>query len=279
MPRLTAGSVLLLIASAIAVHSQEPSFCSPRRPEQSSKRSIDFQAIQGTNQNPEAVARGGKVFATFCAGCHGTNASGRPGAPDLIRSVIVLDDEKAILVGPVIREGRPDKGMPKLPLTEQQISDVTSWLHAKTYAAGHRSTYTFGNVLTGDARLGKVYFDGAGKCFECHSAEGDLAKIGQKYDPFTLQFTWLHPKERGSARSTPTVTVTLASGQSLSGPLDYIDDFFVSFRGADRFLRSFKRDSVLKVQIHNPLQAHVDQLRLYTDADIHNITAYLSTLR
>jgi cytochrome c oxidase cbb3-type subunit 3 len=279
MPRLTAWSVLLLISSGIAVHSQEPSFCSPGRPEQSSKRSTDFEAIQGTNQNPEAVARGGKVFATFCAGCHGTNASGRPGAPDLIRSVIVLDDEKAILVGPVIREGRPDKGMPKLPLTEQQISDVASWLHAKTYAAGHRSTYTFGNVLTGDARLGKVYFDGAGKCFECHSAEGDLAKIGRKYDPFTLQFTWLHPKERVSARSTPTVTVTLASGQSLSGPLDYIDDFFVSFRDADRFLRSFKRDSVLKVQIHNALQAHVDQLRHYTDADIHNVTAYLSSLR
>ena len=277
MPRLTPWSVLLLISSGIAVHSQEPGFCSPRPPEQSSQQSIE--ATQGTNQNPEAVARGGTVFATFCAGCHGTNATGRSGAPDLIRSVIVLDDEKAILIGPVIREGRPGKGMPKMPLTEQQILDVASWLHAKTYAAGHRSTYTFGNVLTGDARLGKVYFEGAGKCFECHSAGGDLAEIGRKYDPLTLQFTWLHPKERVSATSTPTVTVTLASGQSLSGPLDYVDDFFVSFRDADRFLRSFKRDSLLKVQIHDPLQAHADQLRHYTDADIHNVTAYLSSLR
>jgi cytochrome c oxidase cbb3-type subunit 3 len=277
MPRVTLWSILLLISSGIAVHSQEPGLGSPRPPEQSSKRSIE--AIPGTNQNPEAVARGGEVFATFCAGCHGTNASGRPGAPDLIRSVVVLDDEKAILIGPVIREGRLGKGMPKLPLTEQQISDVASWLHAKTYAAGHRSTYTFGNVLTGDARLGKVYFDGAGKCFLCHSADGDLAKIGRKYDPLTLQFTWLRPKERVSARSTPAVTVTLASGQSLSGPLDYVDDFFVSFRDADRFLRSFRRDSLLKVQINDPLQAHVDQLRHYTDADIHNVTPYLSSLR
>src|SRR5260370_35964535 len=109
MPRLTAWSVLLLISSGIAVHSQEPSFCSPRRPEQSSKQSIDFEAIQGTNQNPEAVARGGKVFATVCAGCHGTNASGRPGAPHLIRPVIVLDAGKTILIVPVIRECRQYK--------------------------------------------------------------------------------------------------------------------------------------------------------------------------
>jgi cytochrome c oxidase cbb3-type subunit III len=279
MPRLTAWLVLLLISSGIAVNSQEPSSGSPHRPEESSKQSINLEALQRTNQNPEAVARGGKVFATFCAGCHGTNASGGPGAPDLIRSLIVLDDEKSTLIGPVIRQGRPGKGMPKLPLSEQQISDVTSWLHAKTYAAGHRSTYTFGNVITGDPRLGKVYFEGAGKCIECHSANGDLAKIGRKYDPVTLQSTWLHPKERESARSTPTVTVTLASGQSLCGPLDYIDDFFVSFRDTDGFVRSFKRDSVLKVQIHDPLQAHADQLPHYTDADIHNITAYLSTLR
>jgi cytochrome c oxidase cbb3-type subunit 3 len=169
--------------------------------------------------------------------------------------------------------------MPKLPLSEQQILDVAAWLHARTYAAGHRSTYTFGNVVTGDARLGKVYFDGPGRCFECHSATGDLAHIGRKYDPVTLQSTWLHPKERGSAKSTPTVTVTFANGQSLSGALDYIDDFFVSFRDSDGFLRSLKRSASLRVKINNPLEAHADQLRHYTDADIHNVTAYLVSLK
>jgi mono/diheme cytochrome c family protein len=262
-----------------AIHSQEPSLGSQHQLQQNGGQSWNDAAVQGSTQNREAIARGEKVFATFCAGCHGRNATGGPGAPDLVRSVLVLDDEKAILIGPVIRGGRIDKGMPKLPFTEQQISDVAAWLHARTYAAGHRSTYTFGNVVTGDARLGKAYFNGPGRCFECHSAQGDLAHIGGKYDPLTLQSTWLHPNERGSAKSTPAVTVIFANGQSLSGALDYIDDFFVSFHDSAGFLRSFKRSATLKLNINNPLQAHADQLRHYTDADIHNVTAYLASLK
>ena len=262
-----------------ALHSQEPSV-GPRHPlQQNGRASSKDAAVLESTQNPEAIARGEKVFAMFCAGCHGRNATGGPGAPDLIRSVVVLDDEKAILIGPIIHGSRIGKGMPKLPLTEQQISDVAAWLHARTYAAGHRSTYTFGNVVTGDARLGKAYFDEPGRCSKCHSAQGDLAHIGRKYDPLSLQSTWLHPKERGSAKSTPAVTVTFANGQSLSGALDYIDDFFVSFHDRDGFLRSFKRSTGLKVKIDNPLHAHADQLRHYTDADIHNVTAYLVSLK
>ena len=261
------------------LHSQEPSLDSQHQLRQNARQSANDAAIPESTQNLEAIGRGEKVFATFCAGCHGRNATGGPGAPDLIRSVVVLDDEKAILIGPIIHGSRVDKGMPKLPLSEQQILDVAAWLHARTYAAGHRSTYTFGNVLTGDTRLGKAYFDRRGRCSECHSAQGDLAHIGRKYDALTLQSTWLRPKERRSAKSIPTVTVTFANSQSLSGALDYVDDFFISFRDSDGFLRSFKRSASLKVKIDNPLQAHTDQLRHYTDADIHNVTAYLVSLK
>jgi mono/diheme cytochrome c family protein len=262
-----------------ALHSQEPSLGSQHELQQNGRQSLNDAAVPGSTQNREAIARGEKVFATFCAGCHGRNATGGPGAPDLVRSVLVLDDEKAILIGPIIHGSRVDKGMPKLPLTEQQVLYVAAWLHARTYAAGHRSTYTFRNVVTGDARLGKAYFDGPGRCSECHSAQGDLAHIGRKYDPPTLQSTWLHPKERGSAKATPVVTVIFANGESLFGALDYMDDFFVSFHDSDGFLRSFKRSTGLKVKIDNPLQAHADQLRHYTDADIHNVTAYLVSLK
>ena len=89
------------------------------------------------------MERGGKLFATNCAGCHGATAKGGPGAPDLVRSLLVLDDEKGILIAPVMREGRPDKGMPKPNLTEPQIADIVAWLHVQTYAAGHRATYVF----------------------------------------------------------------------------------------------------------------------------------------
>jgi mono/diheme cytochrome c family protein len=245
---------------------------------------VSAAAISGSGQDPAAFERGGKVFAASCAGCHGAAGKGGPGAPDLIRSVLVLDDEKGILIAPVIREGRPDKGMPKLPLSEAQIADVVAWLHVRTYAAGHRGTYTYGDVVTGDARKGKTYFDGAGTCSTCHSPTGDLAGIGKKYEPFSLQSRWLQPRSSsrraGAASALPTVKVTLPSGESFSGTLDHIDDFTVSLRDSSGQFHSFAREGETpKVEVHDPLKAHTDLLRQYTDADIHNITAYLVTLK
>src|SRR5271167_1150194 len=147
-------------------------------------------AIAGSKENPAAVNRGAKLFAANCAGCHGVSAKGGPGAPDLVRSVLVLDDEKGILIAPVLREGRPEQGMPKPNLTDAQIADITAWLHAQTYAAGHRVTYAFLDVVTGDAKKGEAYFNSAGKCSSCHSAKGDLAGIGKKFEPFALQGKW-----------------------------------------------------------------------------------------
>jgi cytochrome c oxidase cbb3-type subunit III len=254
-------------------------------------------AVAGSGQDPAAADRGAKLFATNCAGCHGVSARGGPGAPDLLRSVLVLDDEKGILIAPVIRNGRPDLGMPKSTLPDAQIADIVAWLHVQTFAAGHRTTYAFQDVLTGDPRKGETYFQKT--CAGCHSATGDLKGIGSRYDPFSLQARWLQPRGgrgggggggrggRGgreaapaSARAAITVTVTPASGQSVTGTLDRIDDFSVSLRDSAGGWHSFLREGdVPKVEVHDPLRAHTDLLRHYTDADIHNVTAYLVTLK
>ncbi len=255
-----------------------------------SKDAVSAAAIAGSKQDPAAFERGGKVFGTYCAGCHGVAGKGGPGAPDLVRSVLVLDDEKGILIAPVIREGRPDKGMPRLGLSEPQIADIVAWLHVRTYAAGHRGTYAFGNVVTGNSKQGEVYFNTTGKCSTCHSATGDLAGIARKYEPLSLQARWLHPRDTrkgsgaaGAPKQTAgavTVTVTPASGQAVSGVLDRIDDFTVSLRDSKGQFYSFARDGdTPKVEIHDPLKAHNDLLRQYSDADIHNMTAYLVTLK
>src|ERR1041384_4421875 len=115
-------------------------------------------AISGAKEDPDAVNRGAKLYATHCAGCHGNTARGNPGAPDLVRSMIVLTDEKGILIAPVLRNGRPEQAMPKPNLTEPQIADIIAWLHVQTYAAGHRTTYAFLDVVTGEARKGGAYF-------------------------------------------------------------------------------------------------------------------------
>jgi mono/diheme cytochrome c family protein len=256
------------------VRAQEPAYEQTAKPK-SPGFDLSASALQGSKQDPAAVERGGKVFATYCAGCHGALAKGGPGAPDLIRSILVLDDEKGILIGPVIREGRPDKGMPKLGLNEPQIGDAVAWLHARTYLAGHRGTYTFQNVITGDAHKGEAYFNST--CASCHSASKDLAGVGKKYDALSLQSRWLQPASNRNHKRN--VTVTLPSGETLTGRVDFIDDFYLGMHDEKGQFHSFPCNGDVKIQITDPLQAHSDLLSKYTDSDIHNVTAYLVTLK
>ena len=233
-------------------------------------------AIAASKEDPAAFERGAKAFAANCAGCHGALARGGAGAPDLIRSVLVLDDEKGILISPVLRNGRPDQGMPKPNLTEAEIADIVAWLHVQTYFAGHRVTYAYQDVLTGNAKLGETYFNAT--CTRCHSATGDLKGIGARSDAFTLQARWLQP--RRTAKSAVTVTVTLSSGQKISGTLDRVDDFNISLHDSSGAYHSIHREgAVPKVEITDPLRVHTDLLAKYSDPDIHNMTAYLVTLK
>jgi cytochrome c oxidase cbb3-type subunit 3 len=243
-------------------------------------------AIAGSKEDPAAYERGAKAYTQFCAGCHGATGRGSVGAPDLIRSILVLDDEKGILIAPVLKNGRPDEGMPKLGLTDPQVADLVAWLHVQTYMAGHRTTYAFMDVLTGDPKKGETYFNAT--CKGCHSAAGDLKGIGARYDAFALQAKWLQPRGgrggRGgatpSAKSDITVTVTPPKGQPITGVLDRIDDFSVSLHDARGEYHSFTRDGAIpKVEIHDPLKPHVDLLGKISDPDIHNITAYLASLK
>ena len=116
---------------------------------------------------------------------------------------------------------------------------------------------------------------------------GDLQGIATRItDPRLLQQSWLMPGSvvgRGApppARPRPpTATVTLPSGEKIQGQLERVDDFVVSLKTADGGRRSFRVASGVQVSIADPLQPHRDLLRTYKDADIHNVTAYLSTLK
>jgi mono/diheme cytochrome c family protein len=250
-------------------------------------------ALTASKEDAAQVARGAKLYAANCASCHGATAKGFTGKDntDLVRSLFVLEDEKGILLTPPIKNGR--SGMPPSKLSDDEIKDVAAWLRVQSYGAGHRTTYTFLDVLTGDAKKGEAYFNGAGKCGTCHSATGDLKGIGSRYSPQQLQGRWLSPgggrggRGRGGAaeptvvgRSTRTVTVTLPNGQTVSGPLDRIDDFNVALHDSTGAYHSFARNGdVPKVVVNDPMKVHVDLLKTYTDADIHNMTAYLVTLK
>jgi cytochrome c oxidase cbb3-type subunit 3 len=235
--------------------------------------------------DPAVVDRGKAIFIANCSFCHGSDARGGEGGPNLIRSQIVMDDNNGETIATVVQNGRPGTAMPKFDLSLEDISAIAAFIHSFP-VGGRAATTGMVDPLVGDAKAGEAYFNGAGKCATCHSVSGDLAGVSTKYaDPRVLQGAILSGQGgRGVAPPNPaiakTVTVTLPSGKTEQGTLVELDDFIVAFTDADGNRVSIKRDGdVPKVVVKNPLQAHLDMLGKYNDDDIHNLTAYLVTLK
>jgi len=238
----------------------------------------------GAVSDPAQVERGKALYGVRCTFCHGADARGGESGPNLVRSGLVLNDTKGELIAPVLQNGRPEMGMPKFDLTPAQVADIASFLHTFKAAGRDPARNAPPNVLVGDARAGQAYF--SAKCSSCHSVTGDLKGLGSKIaDPKTLQQTWLMPGAgRGAAAVTnvppKTVTVTVAPAQKFEGRLDRIDDFTVTLVDAGGVSRTFIRNgSTPAVEVHDPLRPHKDLLPVYTDKDIHDVTAYLASIK
>jgi cytochrome c oxidase cbb3-type subunit III len=236
--------------------------------------------------DPEAIARGKSLYSVNCQFCHGADTRGGDGGPSLLRSGLVLDDKNGELMAPVIQNGRTDRGMPKFSFTSQQVADVAAFIHTFKAAGYDESRVKPPSIIVGDAKAGEAFFQG--KCASCHSTTGDLRGLASRItDERIFQQTWLMPGS-GAGRGGPppvsvkptTVTVTLPSGEKVTGTIDRLDDFVVSLTTADGTHRSFRTTGdTPKVEVNDPLQPHKDLLRTYTDADIHNVTAFLWTLK
>jgi cytochrome c oxidase cbb3-type subunit 3 len=250
------------------------------------------QQALGPVADTAAVERGQELLGRECGFCHGANARGGSGGPDLTRSVLVQTDEDGRQLGEFLAAGRPDKGMPKFDLPRAQVSDIAAFLHAAIYLNSNRRLYKILDIVVGDAKAGEAYFNGAGRCSTCHSPTGDLKGVGAKYEPATLQGRLLLPRGRERARggspaplyAEPTAikaAVTLPSGETASGGLVRLTDFEVTiYDTASGRTRSWLRTGdVPKVVITDPLQAHVEHLPKWTDAEMHNMTAYLVSLK
>ena len=255
------------------------------------QRQATFPAQQRPPADPALVARGQQLYAVNCLFCHGADLrGGDSGGPNLLRSRLVLNDLEGELIGPLIVGGSQTQGggmMPAIPLPDNDIQAVAAYLHsvqASMRGQGNPPSETVDelNILVGDAAAGKAYFDA--NCTSCHSVS-DMNGIGARFEePKDLQNFWLRGAEgrgRGAAPAAPSmVTVTTASGDVIQGELIRYDDFFVSLRDADGQHRSFtRRNGAPKVEVSDPADAHVQLLPKYADKDIHNLTAYLVTLK
>lgn len=226
--------------------------------------------------DPAALKRGRAVYAQHCINCHGSNAKGSERGPDLIRSAVVLRDRYGDGIGPALRKHEEHPAN----LIDAQIVDLSHFLHERIeHTATNRNARGPIDVLTGDPEAGRAYFNGAGRCSTCHSVTGDLAGLASRIpNAVNLQQRWLFPSLRRDGPNRMEVTVA-AAGETVRGELLRMDDFFVSLRDAAGEYRAFSRGPGVTVTVHDPLEAHHELLDNYTDADLHNLTTYLATLK
>jgi mono/diheme cytochrome c family protein len=220
-----------------------------------------------------AAQRGRGFYSQRCADCHGEQGKGTDMGPDLMRSPLMMRDRLGSELGPALKRlPGHDSG-----LSAMQVADITHFLKQQIEeTAVNRNPVKPPNVLMGDAKAGRAYFEGAGGCSGCHSVTGDLAGIGKKFaDPMDLQQRFLFPRRAKPQR----VKVTPPGEPTVAGELVRIDDFDVSLRDGAGQLRSWKRNAALRVEVEDSLDRHHELLDVYTDRDIHNVVRYLESLK
>jgi mono/diheme cytochrome c family protein len=253
--------------------------------------------------DPEAADRGKVIYIAECVTCHGAKARGgadslppKQKGSDLVRSLIVIKDRYGAGIGAFLKAGHPmQSGKPSSSLDGPQIIDLSHFLHQKFMDTIRGGPYSQPiNVLTGNPKEGEAYFNGAGGCNACHSVTGDLKGIGTKYDPVTIQQKFLFPKTfalgrgggggpRGGggapSQQKPVMVKVTTGGKTITGTLVHLDDFHVALREADGEYRSFARTASVKVEKDDPYKRHVELLDIITDKNMHDMTAYLESLK
>lgn len=229
----------------------------------------------------EQIRAGEARFTSQCGFCHGRDAAGGETGPDLTRSQLVADDVRGDKIGPLVRKGRPEQGMPSFDLNDTDVGAIVAFIHdqkakSETLGGGRRAVDA-SDLATGDAAAGRAYFNGAGGCSGCHSPTGDLAGIATRYQGLTLLQRMLYPTGR-PAPPLPKVTVTLGSGQTMAGSLAAEDEFSLQVLDPSGARQTYQKNAV-KFKVDDPMAAHFAQLGKYRDADMHNVFAYIDTLK
>jgi cytochrome c oxidase cbb3-type subunit III len=294
--RVTTG-VVLLLSAAISIAGQRGGPGGARgggNPGAVVQRPAptNFPAQQRPAGDPALIERGKALYEINCRSCHGADLrGGEQGGTNLLRGQATLNDKAGELIYPIVREGRRNPGMPPMPaipISQDDVKAIAEYIHSVLATAQRQggppplAVRPVLNVLVGNAAAGKTYFDS--KCRSCHSVDGDLKGIGARItDPMQLQNSWLAGNTsggRGGRGNAVAVTVTPSSGPRVEGQLNRIDDFLVIVNLPDGSSRSFRRDGDNpKVELRDPRDPHRNMLPEYTDKDIHDVTAYLVTLK
>jgi cytochrome c oxidase cbb3-type subunit III len=236
-----------------------------------------LSAFRQPSAQPDQVQAGQRVFAAQCGFCHGRDAMGGETGPNLTKSALVRDDSSGDGIRALLREGRVDKGMPAFRLTDADTTAVIAFIddqRSKSELPGARRFVDAADLQTGNPERGRDYFNGAGRCASCHSPAGDLAGVATRRQGLELLQRMLYPSKSRAA----TVRVTPRTGEPVTGALAYHDEFTIALTDSSGRYQSWPTRDVAYT-VNNPLDAHVEQLAKYTDDDMHDVLAYLQTLR
>lgn len=272
---LVAGLALV----ALALVAQEPQPGGRGRggtPEQRAEATRTFLGL-GPTPDKAAAQRGASLFQQNCAFCHGPDARGAEG-PNLIVSYLVLGDDYGEHLVPFLKEGRPDKSMPSFAsLSDDQLKDISEFLHQQVEDVANRGTYHLLNILVGNPSKGEEYVKA--NCMSCHMANR-FAHIASKYrTPDQLQRNWVWPPRPDDNSLAITATVKLAGGATISGRVTQVSDFAVTLVGKAGETHVIDRGPGVVVTLKDPLEPHEKLIQTLKNEDMHNVTAYLATLK
>jgi mono/diheme cytochrome c family protein len=260
--------LLLAVALAVTLNAQEP-------PGGGRRNIREFLGL-GPAPDPALAKKGEPLYLENCSGCHGKDGRGAQ-APGLTRMPVVLHDEKGEKLAPILKEGR--QGMPSFPrLSPEDVYHISQFLKLQIELAANRGTYgeSYGNLrnqVTGDTQKGAAFFQS--NCTSCHSATGDLARIGAKFPQLSaLKNRFLWPATPGVVKAK----VRTPDGKVVEGRVKTNNDFEISLTDAQGSYHYWPRHAV-KIEIEDKLTGHRALLPKYSDADINNLAAYLTTLQ
>jgi len=257
-----------------AAHQPTPQSMTP------DQRGAATRTFLGLGAEPDkaAAARGNPLFQQNCAFCHGPKARGATG-PGLITSDEVLGDDHGEHLLLFLKKGRPQKGMPGFAtMSNDQLKDISEFIHLQVEAVANRGTYHVLNILVGNAEKGKAYV--AAHCRSCHSAQ-TFARMGSQFrSPEQLQKGWIWPsRPAGDSSLATSAIVKKPDGTTIAGRVSQVSDFRISLVDSEGHAHVIERHEGLEVEIKDPLAAHQEMIMTLTNADMHNVTAYLETLK
>jgi cytochrome c oxidase cbb3-type subunit 3 len=282
LPTLVITGILIFVSPAAFAQPNPQAL--PARPQSTQSPASRPRPKAATPQAYSAAqVREGEVrFGAQCGFCHGKDGAGGESGPDLTRAEVVAQDSRGDKLAPLIRAGRPNAGMPAFNnLSEEDLNVIVAFLHSQmakfAELGGGRRSVDPADLATGNAAAGLEYFNGKGKCSSCHSSKGDLAGIATRVQGLNLLRRMLYPT--GNPGGTQArATFQLPSGLTVVAPVAAEDEFSVTVLDPLGARQTYQRSAV-KVKIDDPLSDHFDQLGKYTDADMHNVYAYLETLK